>query len=373
MKKLKIIIAIIFITSLAWNTNHKVCAQEALDVKSVSELLKIITHQHDNYSLVKKAAALLEKQTPTTEKEIVQLFELVGETKGDVQQKFINALSNTTDVAFAPVFIRELESEHPMRVAAACGMSGKLKLRAAVPGLIGVIERYGVIEGGADTGAERAVATATLALGEIGDKRGLEVLAKYMGKLDRYDSAALAKFGAQALVTLLKKIKEDHKSPAARSAVAAISKITDPEAAFHLNRIIEHKAHPARKSAVIAMFNIAPEATVRHLLEMWRKDKDPFLERRLLLHINQVRLKDPALCPFLIHALKESSSMYARKGAALALGRIGGAEAVKALQRAAVYDNDYFVRVYAQQALKMAHDSLDQIDPGAVKQENSRD
>ncbi len=373
MKKLKIIIAIIFITSLAWNTNHKACAQEPLDVKSFSELLKIITHQHDNYSLVNKAAFLLEKQTPTTEKEIVQLFELVGETKGDIQQKFINAISNTTDTTFAPIFIRELDNEHPMRVAAACGMSGKLKIKASVPGLIGVIERYGVIEGKTDTEEERAVATATLALGEIGDNRGLEILAKYMGKLDRYDSTALAKFGAQALVILLQKIKEDRKSPAAKSAVAAISKITDPEATFHLNRIITQKAHPARKSAVIAMLNIVPKTTVRRLLGMWMNDKDPFLERRLLLHINQVRDKDPDLRPFLIHVLKESSSMYARKGAALALGRIGGAEAVKALKRAATYDNDYFVRVYADQALKMAHESLDQVDPAAAKQENSRD
>jgi HEAT repeat protein len=247
-----------------------------------------------------------------------------------------------------------------MRVAAACGMSGKLKLKKAVPGLIAVIERYGEIEGKADTEPERAVATATLALGKIRDKRGLAVLSKYMGKLDGYDSHALAEFGAQALAILSMKIKESSKSTAGQSAIRAISKITDPEAASQLNRIIEQKAHPARKAAVIAMLNINPEATIQYLLNLWKEEKDPFLERRLLLHINKVRLKDRSLCPFLIHALKESSSIYARKGAALALGRIGGNEALEALEMAATYDTDYFVRVYAGQALKMARESLDQ-------------
>jgi HEAT repeat protein len=106
------------------------------------------------------------------------------------------------------------------------------------------------------------------------------------------------------------------------------------------------------------MFNIEPASTTGYLLGLWEKDQDPFLEKQLLLHINKVRSKDRSLCPFLISALKHSPSTYARKGAALALGRIGGAEAVEALKNVAINDNDYFVRIYADQALKMALESL---------------
>jgi HEAT repeat protein len=365
MKRIKIVIISVFVVSLILSVNYRAHAEDTSG--SVSEYLKIIANNHDEPEIVYNAASELEKLTPATEEEIVGLFKLVGETRGDIQQKFINAISNTADPSLAPVFIRELKNKNPMRVAAACGMSGKLKLDEAVPGLIAVIERYGQIEGKADTGPERATVTAALALGKIRDERGLEVLVKYMGKLDGYDFLALAEFGAQALDILLEKIDQDHKSPAGISAVAAVSKITDPEAAPQLSRIIGQKAHPARKSAVAAMLNTYPEATTRHLLEMWEADKDPFLERRLLFHINKVRLRDPSLCPFLIHALKNSSSMYARKGAALALGRIGGVEAIAALEKAATYDTDYFVRVYADQALKMARESLEKQQENTIQ------
>jgi hypothetical protein len=183
--KFKIIITIIVIISSVLNLDQKIYAEEKLT--SVSNLLEIITKNHNNRSLVNRAVSELEKQTPTTKREVVRLFELIEETKGTFQQKFINAISNITDPSFASIFIRELENEHPMRVAAACGMSGKLNIKGAVPGLIAVIERYGAIEGDADTDPERAVATATLALGEIRDERGLLVLGKYLGKLGVYD------------------------------------------------------------------------------------------------------------------------------------------------------------------------------------------
>lgn len=358
MKNFKIIITIVFFLSLVGNLNPKAYADE--DLKTVSKLLDIIANNHDNRSLVSQAVSELEKQTPTTKEEVERLFELIGETKGPIQQKFIKAISNVTDSSFALIFIRELENENPMRVAAACGMSGKLNIKEAVPGLIAVIERYGAIEGDADTESERAVATAALALGEIRDERGLQVLGKYLGKLGVYDSQALAKFGAQALVILLKKIKEDHNSSAGRAALRAIGMITDSDAAFYLKPIIAQKDHHARKPAVKAMLNIDPTSTTSYLLELWEKSQDPFLEKQLLLHINKVRLKDPSLCPFLIYALKHSSNTNARKGAALALGRIGGAQAVEALKNVALNDADYFVRVYANQALKMAEESLEE-------------
>ena len=70
MKRFKI--ATILVILLASGTNYQVHAEEVL--RSVSELLEIITHNHDNSELVYEAASELEKQTPATEEEIVQLF-----------------------------------------------------------------------------------------------------------------------------------------------------------------------------------------------------------------------------------------------------------------------------------------------------------
>lgn len=356
MNQSKRIITAILIIFSVWNLDQKTCVAEK--PTSVSKLPEIITQNHNNRSLMDQTVSGLEKQTPTTKSEVSRLFELIGKTKGANQQKFINAISNITDPSFAPIFIRELENEHPMRVAAACVMSGRLDIKEAVPGLINVIERYGAIEGDADTGPEQALATAALALGEIRDERGLKVLDEYLGKLGGYGSQALARFGAQGLVILLKNIKEDNKSPAARAALYAIGMITDPDAAFYLKPIIAQEDHPARRAAVIAMFNIDSASATGYLLDLWERSQDPFLEKQLLPHINKMRSKDPALCSFLIYALKHNSNTYARKGAALALGRIGGAEAVDALKNVALNDNDYFVRVYADQAYKMALESL---------------
>ena len=72
-----------------------------------------------------------------------------------------------------------------------------------------------------------------------------------------------------------------------------------------------------------------------------------------LFYINTNRLRDSFLGPFLVQVLKESPNAKHRKGAAIALARVGGAEAIAALEKAAKLDEDYVVRVYAAQALEM--------------------
>jgi HEAT repeat protein len=297
-------------------------------------------------------AKALEQHTPASTTDTRAVLKLIDETQGELQQKLINCIDNISSSRMGPLFIAELENKHPMISAVAAGMCGKLKLNDSVPSLINIIKRYGQVDGFADSPAERAAVTAVVALGEIGDQRGIPILLEKLGYMNSYEVRALAKFGYQVIPQLFDKIINEKEAKARRAAAYAVTSINDPLAIPLFKKEIRNKDSQVRRYAIIAMLNIEPEQSFNELLGLWEQDSDPLLGRQLLYHINSSRLKDKKLCPFLIKVLENDSRGGMRQGAVVALGRIGGEQAIVALKKA-LLDKEKMVRIYAAQALEM--------------------
>ncbi len=323
-------------------------AKENIIIPLLEEIRNNLKDKKRSLELVKK----LEKLKPTTTAEVRFLLKLIADTSGDVQQKLINTVSNVDNRRLAGLFAAELENKHPMVVAVAAGMCGKLKINNCVPGLIGIIKRYGRIDGFADTSAERATVTAVLALGEIGDPEAIPVLLDNLGNMSGYEIKALVKFGNKAVPQLFDKIINGKDAKIRRAAAEAVVSITDPAAVSFFKKELLNKNSKVRKYAIIGLLNIEPEKNLSELLIMWKKNGDSMIEQQILYHINAFRLKDKKLCPFLIKVLKTNKQAIMRQKSVVALGRIGGDDAIAAL-KTALRDKEKLVRLYAAQALQM--------------------
>jgi HEAT repeat protein len=313
---------------------------------------QLVDNIRENRNQSLELAKELKQRTPASTIETRAILRLIGDTQGELQQKLIDCINNINNTRMAPLFIAELENKHPMINAVAAGMCGKLKLKDSVPGLINIIKRYGKVDGFADSPAERAGVTAVVALGEIGDPRGIPILFEKLGYMNSYAVKALAKFGSQVVSQLFDKIVNGEEARVRRAAAYAITYITDPQAVPLLKKEVEDKNSRVRRYAIIALLEIAPEQSLKELLSMWEQDRDSLLERQLLYNINTSRLKDKKLCPFLIKVLENNPRKDMRQGAVIALGRIGGEQAIAALKKA-LLDEEKRVRLYAAQALQM--------------------
>jgi HEAT repeat protein len=320
---------------------------------SIQQLVDgIRTNLAGDYNHSLELARELKKRTPTSTVDTRAVLRLIGDTQGELQQKLIDCVDNINNNRLAQLFIAELENKHPMICAVAAGMCGKLKLKGSVAGLISILKRYGKVDGFADSPAERAAVTAVVALGEIRDERGVPILLEKLGYMNGYEVRALAKFGRQVVPQLFDKIINGENARSRRAAAHAVISITDPDAIPLLRKEVKDKNSQVRRYAIIALLNIEPEQSLNELLGMWEQEGDSLLERQLLYHINSSRLKSKRLCPFLIKVLENNPRRDMRQGAVVALGRIGGEEAVAALKKA-LRDEEKIVRIYAAQALQM--------------------
>jgi len=302
---------------------------------------------------IKLANDLPKCAPPANPREIQALMDLIGASQGDIQQKAIDCMAKINDPKLGLLFIPYINHKNPMIQATAAGICGKLKVRGSVPLLMEIVRRAAPVEGFADTPAERAAVTAVVALGEIGNDRSIPALTDRLGRMGGYETNALAKFGHRAVPQLFKLAAEGKDKEIRQGAAQTLTMINDPQAVPLFRDEIKNKTSPVRKYAMIALLNSDPDKGLRELMTLWQDDRqDSMLEYQLMFHINNNRLKDQSLCPFLIHVLEHSPDKNSRKGAATALGRIGGDESIAALKKA-LNDEDEQVKLYAGQSLEM--------------------
>ncbi len=315
---------------------------------------KVKQEQRQNPKEALKLANELPKCTPRNPREIQALLDLIGATQGDIQQKAIDCMAKISDPKLGMLVIPYLNHKNAMIQATAAGICGKLKMRAAVPSLMDIVRQAPAVEGFADTPAERAAVTAVVALGEIGNDRSIPALTDRLGQMGGYESNALAKFGHRVVPHLFKLITEGADKRIRQGAAQTLTMISDPQAVPLFREESKNKTSPVRKYAMIAWLNNDPDNGLRELMTLWQDNReDSMLEFQLLFHINNNRLKNQSLCPFLIHVLEQSPDKESRKSAALALGRIGGGEESVAALKKALNDEDKQVQLYAGQALEM--------------------
>ncbi len=328
------------------------CPEPARSASSILELAARIKTAKDPHKVL-EAARELEKLTPGSAQEVEAILDVIAVTKGGLQDKAIGAIARIEDPQLGAVFLPRLKSPNPMVQAVAAGICGKLKVNEAVPDIIKLLEQAEPVEGFADTPAERAAVTAALALGEIGDERGIPVLLSKLGQMISYETKALGKFGAQVVPKVFEIINASEDARVRKFAAQVLVYLKDPSAAPHLWKEVRDPNSKVRRYALVGLLKLEEKQALPELIQFCQQEKDPMVEAYLLFHINTYRLRDKFLCPFLIQVLKESAEPKNRKGAALALARVGGEAAVSALEKASRKDEDAQVRVYAAQALDM--------------------
>ena len=309
------------------------------------------------FSLAKEISTL----TPGSREEIEALLALIRTREGGIREDLIKSIANISDRRFAPFFLEKLKHPHHMVQAIAAGMCGRFKLRQAQEPLMRLIRRAPPIEQFPDSDQERAVVTAVLALGELGQDSSVEFLLSLLGSMKGYEVQALRKFGVRPLEGLLAILNDPQSSGEAKmAAVQVMMALEDPAALPILRRAAGDPQNKARPYAITTILKIDPEKSLFEFIARWREKPDPVLESRLLFYINHWRLGDGRLEPFLREVLQDSQRPGSRRMAVVSLARIKSRGARKALEQAAAGDADKTVRLYARQALQMSAGKSDQ-------------
>lgn len=129
---------------------------------------------------------------------------------------------------------------------------------------------------------------------------------------------------------------EDEPADVRRRALEAISNASSFEDSFNLNQWIEHAYQSGdeawRRSAIVAMGRSCDDIWRSHIIQELENDEDTELRLEAIRATAELRISEAV--PFLARLLDEAER-FEQEAAIVALGEIGGAEALRLLDIAA--------------------------------------
>ncbi len=149
------------------------------------------------------------------------------------------------------------------------------------------------------------------------------------------------RIGLQALLN-------DPDADVRESAANLLGRLGDKEAATALIGTLKDKSKRVRSRAALALGEIGNRIAVDPLIETLKKDPDALV--RLCVAQSFANMPDRRAVPVLVESLGKDRDEDVRRDAGVALGVIGGKEAIAALQRALLDKNDR-VRMECEDAL----------------------
>ena len=293
----------------------------------------------------------LEDRVATTVAEVESLLALIGEQKGEIRQKAINAVSNTLDPSLKSVFIKGITDANPLVNAVSAGMCGKLRIREAADDLVKLVKRLGPVAGVVKSDQERASIAAVLALGEIGDESTIPFLVGLFQKMRGYEVMALIKYGKKVVPAMFEVIASTDKDFVRQQAERVLLSLRDPGAIPLFEKEVENPDSPFRSISMRVLLNTDPNRTLPRFLQSWLEKGNSDIISLVLGHIDFYQMTDSRYGPFVVKILSTATDDEFRRMAASILGRIGGNEAKEALKEA-LKDKDPLVRAFAARSLQ---------------------
>ncbi|MDQ7774179.1 MAG: HEAT repeat domain-containing protein [Elusimicrobiales bacterium] len=295
------------------------------------------------------------RKTPNTKQDIDELFAVMETTEDNPTDPLIqaaqSALMNTQDSGLAPYAFKRIKKGSLSSRSTAIGMVAKLKYKAAVPELLGLVEDYGkksLMHGDDDA----LGISAALALGEIGDDRAIPVLIKKLGKMDGYEAKALSKWGERVLSRLLAIARDSKDKEAVGGACNSISLMEDKKVIGELWSLLKNEKEPVRFISIVPLLKLTDASTVPsheqvagYLFALAQKDK------RLTGDLISVA-QNKGDVDYLVSMAQNKNVEHAyRTGAIIAIGELKSASAVPAL-KLLLTDDDREIRINAARALQ---------------------
>jgi HEAT repeat protein len=289
-----------------------------------------------------------------------------------------NRLRKFKDVQDAPKVAAALKDEDPRVRAAAAEALGELGSKDVVPQLVDAIDFS--VGGGSDREA-RAINEANkqiaIALGLLGDKRGVPALQKMVRSRDMYVKLeavhSLGELRDPGSVDTLMEIATDENTEPfiAKKAIVALGLIGDPKAVPAIERMLfkERKGISFYPESSFAVFEIGDAATTPLLAVLDGRDKDiekwaqenNILPEALFAKTAQVLgdINDPRSVKGLIAKLSYTGGDYqllVRSAAAESLGRMRVKEAAEPIAKMLTEDEANIREAYGR-ALVMIGDT----------------